>query len=68
MKHSDFGKELAASMQYFRCNFPVFVCFVNLAPCHHGMPHCQVADGGDDLQIKRAVANISNKPSWTANK
>jgi hypothetical protein len=34
---------------------------VKWVPCHHGMVHPQVADGGDVLQIWRVAANILNK-------
>jgi hypothetical protein len=37
-------------------------------PCHHGMAHPQVADGGEGLQIWRVAANILNKQSQTADK
>jgi hypothetical protein len=37
-------------------------------PCHHGMVHPQVMDGGDGLQIWRVAANMLNKQSWAANK
>jgi hypothetical protein len=30
-------------------------------PCHHGMVHPQVADGGDSLQFWRVAANMLNK-------
>jgi hypothetical protein len=41
---------------------------VRWVPCHHGMVHPQVADGGDSLQSWRVAANILNKQSWTADK
>jgi hypothetical protein len=34
-------------------------------PCHHGMAHPQVVDGGEALQIWREAANILNKQSRT---
>jgi hypothetical protein len=37
-------------------------------PCHHGMAHLQVADGGDAFQVWRGAANILNKHSRTADK
>jgi len=37
-------------------------------PCHHGMAHPQVADGGDGLQMWRVAASIVNKQSQTADK
>jgi hypothetical protein len=37
-------------------------------PCHHGMAHPRVSDGGDHLQIQRVAANILNKQLWTADK
>jgi hypothetical protein len=40
----------------------------SVGPCHHGMPHPQVADGGDGLQVWRVAANILNKQSRTAGK
>jgi len=30
----------------------------NVGPCYHGMARLRLADGGDGLQIRRAVANI----------
>jgi hypothetical protein len=42
--------------------------YVKWVPCHHGMARPQVADGGDELQIWRAAANILNKQSRTADK
>jgi hypothetical protein len=36
--------------------------------CHHGMARPQVADGGDDLQLWRAAANILNKHFLTVDK
>jgi hypothetical protein len=33
---------------------------VKWVPCHHGMAHPQVADGGDALQIWRVAAIILN--------
>jgi hypothetical protein len=39
-----------------------FLC----GPCHHGMAHPRVADGGYGLQILRAAANVLNKQSGTA--
>jgi len=36
-------------------------CYVD--PCHHGMAHPRVTDGGDGLQIWKTVANILNKQS-----
>jgi hypothetical protein len=41
---------------------------VRWVPCHHGMAHPQVADGGDALQVWREAANILNKQSRTADK
>jgi hypothetical protein len=32
------------------------------------MARCQVADGGDGIQIWRVAANVLNKQLWTANK
>jgi hypothetical protein len=29
-------------------------------PCHHGMAHPQVADGGDSLKFWRVAANMLN--------
>jgi hypothetical protein len=53
-----------------KCNtgFMNYVCLPNAnhvkrVPCHHGMVHPQVADGGDGLQIWRVAANILNKQS-----
>jgi len=37
-------------------------------PCHHGMVHPQVANGGERLQIQRVAVNILNKQSWAADK
>jgi hypothetical protein len=37
-------------------------------PCHHGLVHPQVVDGGDSLQIWRVAVNILNKQSQTADK
>jgi hypothetical protein len=39
---------------------------VKWVPCHHGMAHPQVADGGDGLQIWRVAVNILNKLLRTA--
>jgi hypothetical protein len=36
-----------------------------VGPYHHGMPHPQVADGGDGLQIWRVAANVLSKQSRT---
>jgi hypothetical protein len=33
----------------------------NWIPCHHGMAHHQVVDGGEGLQIWRIAVNILNK-------
>jgi hypothetical protein len=30
-------------------------------PCHHGMAHPQVADGGDGLQMWRVAAIVLNR-------
>jgi hypothetical protein len=38
------------------------------APCHHGMAHLQVVDGGDGLQIWRVAVNILNQKSPTADR
>jgi hypothetical protein len=38
------------------------------SPCHHGVVHPWVVDGGDGLQIWRVAANILNKQLWTADK
>jgi hypothetical protein len=35
---------------------------------HNGMEHPRVADGGDDLQIRRVAAHILNQQSRTADK
>jgi hypothetical protein len=32
-----------------------------VGPCHHGIAHRQVEDGGDGLQIWRAAMNIMYK-------
>jgi hypothetical protein len=37
-------------------------------PCHHGMTHLQVTDGGDALQVLRVTTNIWNKQSRTTDK
>jgi hypothetical protein len=37
-------------------------------PCHHGMSHPAVANGGDGLQVWRVAANILNKQSRTSDK
>jgi hypothetical protein len=34
---------------------------VRWVPCHHGMAHPQVADGGDSLQFWKVAVNILNK-------
>jgi hypothetical protein len=48
---------------------PSFVSsHVRGVPCHHGMAHPQVADGGDALQLWRGAVNILNKQSRTADK
>jgi hypothetical protein len=44
------------------------VVHVRWVPCHHGMAHPQVADGGNGLQIWRVAAIILNKQSRTADK
>jgi hypothetical protein len=44
------------------------IAHVKWVPCHHGMVHPQVADGGDSLQIWRLAANILNKQSWAADR
>jgi hypothetical protein len=36
--------------------------------CHHDTARPLVADGSDDLQIWRVVANICNKQQWTTEK
>jgi hypothetical protein len=41
---------------------------VRWVPCHHGMVHPQVADGGDTFQVWRVAANILNKQSRTSDK
>jgi hypothetical protein len=41
---------------------------VNWVLCHHGTARPQIPDGGEDLQIRRVAANVSNKKSRTANK
>jgi hypothetical protein len=41
---------------------------VRWVPCHHGMAHPQVGDGGDDLQIWRVAANILNTQSQADDK
>jgi hypothetical protein len=41
---------------------------VRRVPCHHGMSPLQLSDGGNGLQIRRVVANISNKQSRTTDK
>jgi hypothetical protein len=41
---------------------------MELEPCHHGMAHPQVVDGGNGLQIWRVAGNILNKHSRTADK
>jgi hypothetical protein len=41
---------------------------VRWVPCHNGMAHPRVADGGENLKIWRVAANILNKQSWTADK
>jgi hypothetical protein len=41
---------------------------VKWVPCHHGMVHCQVVDGGDGLQIWRVGVNIFSYQLWTADK
>jgi hypothetical protein len=40
--------------------------YVKWVPCHRGMAHPQVVDGGDGPQIWRVAANILNKQSQTA--
>jgi hypothetical protein len=45
-----------------------FIIHIKWVPCHHGMVHPQVGDGGYDLQIWWAGANIFNKQSLTANR
>jgi len=37
-----------------------------MGPCHHGMEHPRVADGGEGLHIWGVAANILNKLSWTS--
>jgi hypothetical protein len=37
-------------------------------PCHHGMVHLQVVDGGEGLQIWRVIANILNKQTWATDR
>jgi hypothetical protein len=39
---------------------------IRSVPCHHGMGHPQVVDGGDGLQIWRVATTILNKQSQTA--
>jgi hypothetical protein len=39
---------------------------VKWVPCHHGMVHPRVADGGGGLHIWRVAANVLNKQSQTA--
>jgi hypothetical protein len=49
--------------------YKVHICilfYVKWVPCHHGMPHPQVAARGDRLQIWRVPANILNKQSRIA--
>jgi hypothetical protein len=52
-------------------HYPVTYCnninvFAIGVPCHHGMAHPQVVDGGDDLRIWKVAVNILNKQSRTA--
>jgi hypothetical protein len=49
-------------------NSVTFVTICVWVPCHHGMVHPQVADGGDGLQIWKVAVNILNKQSRTADK
>jgi hypothetical protein len=44
------------------------VAEVRWVPCHQGMARCQVADGGDALQVWRVATNMLNKQSLTAEK
>jgi hypothetical protein len=39
-----------------------------VGPCHRGMAHLPVADGGDGLQIWSVAADVLNKQSRTARK
>jgi len=39
-----------------------------MGPYHHGMACPQVADGGDGLQMRKAVANILNDQPRTSDK
>jgi hypothetical protein len=41
---------------------------VNEVHCYHGMARPHVADGGDGQQVRRAVVNILNKQSRTADR
>jgi hypothetical protein len=52
---------------YFLAQY-TFNCHVRWVPCHHGMAHPQVADGGDAPQFWRVPVNILNKQSRTADK
>jgi hypothetical protein len=46
-----------------------FICIhVRWAPCHQGMVHTQVADGGDGIQLWRVTVNTLNKKPPTADK
>jgi hypothetical protein len=41
---------------------------IKWVPCHHGMVHPQVVDGGESLQIRSIGVNILNKKLQTADK
>jgi hypothetical protein len=50
---------------YWSVYMSVFICIyvklhVTWVPCHHGMAHPKVADGGDALQFWRVAVNILN--------
>jgi hypothetical protein len=41
---------------------------VRWVPCHHGLVHPWVSDGGDGFQIWKVAVSILNKQSRTADK
>jgi hypothetical protein len=65
----DIGNSSTPQDCSFFCFPPVINQFhVGWVPCHHGMAHPRVADGGDSLQIWRVAVNILNKQLQTADK
>jgi len=39
-----------------------------VGPCHHGMTHSQVADGGNGHQMWRVAVNVLNKQLRTVDR